>query len=47
MVSAAGAVTIMLAAAAYGLQAWPWGVMLGLLLRIIGHLLPVVPRRWS
>lgn len=39
MVSAAGALTIMLAAAAYGLLAWPWGVMLGLLLHMSWHVL--------
>lgn len=37
MVSAAGAVTIMLAAASYGLIAAPWGVMLGLLLHMSWH----------
>jgi phosphatidylglycerophosphate synthase len=39
MVSAAGAATIMLAAASYGLIAAPWGVMLGLLLHMSWHVL--------
>lgn len=39
MVSAAGAVAIMLAAAAYSLLAWPWGVMLGLVLHMGWHVL--------
>jgi len=39
MVSAAGALAIMLAAAAYGALAWPWGVMLGLALHMGWHVL--------
>ena len=39
MVSAAGAATIMLAAASYGLVAAPWGVMLGLFLHMSWHVL--------
>lgn len=39
MVSAAGAAAIMLAAAAYGLLAWPWGVALGLALHMFWHVL--------
>jgi phosphatidylglycerophosphate synthase len=39
MVSAAGAVAIMLAAAAYSQLAWPWGVALGLALHMGWHVL--------
>jgi phosphatidylglycerophosphate synthase len=39
MVSAAGAAAIMLAAAAYGSLAWPWGVALGLALHMGWHVL--------
>lgn len=39
MVSAAGAVAIMLAAAAYAEMAWPWGIALGLLLHMGWHVL--------
>jgi phosphatidylglycerophosphate synthase len=39
MVSAAGAGAIMLAAAAYGALAWPWGVALGLALHMGWHVL--------
>ncbi|MFN3863943.1 MAG: CDP-alcohol phosphatidyltransferase family protein [Erythrobacter sp.] len=39
MVSAAGALAIMLAAAAYGRLAWPWGVALGLMLHMGWHVL--------
>ncbi len=39
MVSAAGALAIMLAAAAYAQLAWPWGVMLGLMLHMGWHVL--------
>jgi len=39
MVSAAGALAIMLAAAAYGALAWPWGVALGLALHMAWHVL--------
>ena len=39
MVSAAGAVAIILAAAAYGLLSWPWGVALGLGLHMGWHVL--------
>jgi phosphatidylglycerophosphate synthase len=39
MVSAAGALAIMLAAAAYGLLDWPWGVALGLALHMGWHVL--------
>lgn len=39
MVSAAGALAIMLAAAAYSQLAWPWGVALGLALHMSWHVL--------
>jgi phosphatidylglycerophosphate synthase len=39
MVSAAGALAIMLAAAAYCQLAWPWGVALGLMLHMGWHVL--------
>lgn len=39
MVSAAGALAIMLAAAAYSQLAWPWGVALGLALHMGWHVL--------
>jgi phosphatidylglycerophosphate synthase len=39
MVSAAGALAIMLAAAAYGMLAWPWGVAVGLALHMGWHVL--------
>ena len=39
MVSAAGALAIILAAAAYGLLDWPWGVALGLMLHMFWHVL--------
>jgi phosphatidylglycerophosphate synthase len=39
MVSAAGAVAIILAAAAYSQLAWPWGVALGLALHMGWHVL--------
>lgn len=39
MVSAAGALAIMLAAAAYSQLAWPWGIALGLLLHMGWHVL--------
>lgn len=39
MVSAAGAATIMLAAAAYGMLAWPWAVAAGLALHMAWHVL--------
>ncbi|OBV10700.1 CDP-alcohol phosphatidyltransferase family protein [Erythrobacter dokdonensis] len=39
MVSAAGALTIILAAAAYGLLEWPWSVALGLALHMGWHVL--------
>lgn len=39
MVSAAGALAIMLAAAAYGMLAWPWGVAVGMALHMGWHVL--------